>query len=460
MAVDMRFVELDNIAHSELEEELSKYDHNNYNNSFGDEAIDIVSLYFKTAGKIKLLGNKEFQISTNLSKARYSLLNTIYCVNPSIIFDNLNDFIKKHDQETYAREEDTPLTKFIFTSYSDIKELLTYFQENNYFAYNQSLVNGRASDSVFKKMEYEKRIIDLIMLSDIGYDFYKNLAASFKDYASNYLNTSGAKNKKMRNDYKQDLDLVKYSLSDINKNYNALVEANLKLVINIAKTFKKRAKSFQFNDLIQEGNIGLMKSVWKFNPYKGYKLSTYSTWWIRQSISRSLDDKDGIIRISIHKLDEYYQTKKYLEAGGELPVKRKSKSKILSSQEFAALEGSIYISSLSALVGKVKGEETCTLEEIAKDEDAVLPEDEVIGNDYDKRVALFIDRLLSKLEKDLDRRIIIGRFGLDAESNFKTLDQIGKENGYTRERIRQRERDALKKFKRFVRFGNIQEDSL
>ncbi len=331
----------------------------------------------------------------------------------------IKDLISKGKQEGELSQEE------VFNSFSD-KELTDEESEKIY-----ELLQEKSFELVEEDDSSEE--------SGGSFSAAVSGKATIKDPVSQYLKEIG---KIDLLSAEEEVELAERMEGGEQKARRDLIEANLRLVVSIAKKYVGRGLSFL--DLIQEGNMGLMRAVEKFDYRKGYKFSTYATWWIRQAITRAIADQARTIRIPVHmveKINKLYGVRRELfkKKGREPTNVEIAEEMDISVEEVSEIE-TIAEEPIS-LETPVGEEEESTLGDFVEDEDSPKPSELVFYNIFREE----LDEVLSSL-KFRERRVLEMRFGMD-DGRSRTLEEVGQEFDVTRERIRQIESKALRKLR-------------
>jgi RNA polymerase primary sigma factor len=288
-----------------------------------------------------------------------------------------------------------------------------------------------------------------VYLTDIGrvalltaeqeVDLAKRIEAGL--FAAEKLRAADAKEtKKIPAKLRRDLDEI---AADGGRARNHLLEANLRLVVSLAKRYQ--GKGLTLLDLIQEGNIGLVRAVEKFDYTKGYKFSTYATWWIRQALQRAIADQGRTIRVPVHMVEQInkaLRVKRDLatELGRDPTFEELGAVLEMTAERVEEILG--YGRETLSLETPVGDDGTATFGEFIEDADAPIAADVVDFGLLQDRLRVVLGML-----PDRSAAVMRMRFGLD-DGRPRTLDEVGKELGLTRERIRQIERDTLRELRR------------
>ena len=294
-------------------------------------------------------------------------------------------------------------------------------------------------EEIYRIIEAEG--IQIINEFEMDKDLYEQLSkeVSMDDPVKMYLKDIG---KVPLLQPEEETELAKRMIEGDQAAKKMLSEANLRLVVSIAKRYMGRG--MQFLDLIQEGNLGLMKAVEKFDYQKGFKFSTYATWWIRQAITRAIADQARTIRIPVHMVETINKlirvSRRLLQELGREPLPEEI-AKELNITEERVREIQRIAQDPVSLETPIGEEEDSHLSDFIEDEGSAAPTDAVSSTMLKEQLVGVLDTLTPREEK-----VLRLRYGLD-DGRTRTLEEVGREFNVTRERIRQIEAKALRKLR-------------
>lgn len=352
----------------------------------------------------------------NVFEARLKELVAFANDNKGVIeVDKVNDFFKE-----------------LNLNVRQIDKIYEYLEANNIVVLNPT-DDDEPSDDAILEMEDDADI-----LGDVE-DLSTMASTMSDDPVKQYLKEIGSY---PLLSISEEIELAKKIENGDEQAKQILAESNLRLVVSIAKRYVGRGLSFL--DLIQEGNLGLIKAVDKFDYNKGYKFSTYATWWIRQAITRSIADQSRTIRIPVHMsevINKTYRVSRNLlqELGREPSEQELADAMNLPIEKVREiLKVSADPISLDTPIGE---EDDSHLGDFIKDDTIMGPEDAASYAVLQDQIAKLLDTLTER-----EQRVLILRFGLK-DGRSRTLEEVGKEFNVTRERIRQIEAKALRKLR-------------
>ncbi len=388
-----------------------------------EETEDIVQAYFHSMGNISILKrNEEIELAKRLEEGK-EIIKEIVTSMP--LYKKLEASLDGKDEEDLNNSEEEKTDEALEMSLKVLDNLMIKVE----IAERKIARYGTLKD--LKKLIHEKKKhnINPIQLNTIA-----------KEVQNEYKRVESEVGIKI-DELKAKWDRITRARTLVSEAKNELITRNLRLVINIAKNYVGRGLTLL--DLIQEGNIGLMKTVDKFKYEKGFKFSTYATWWIRQAITRALIDQTKTIRVPVHMMEFYNKVTKASRELTQQLGREPSKEEIAKRLEMSTRKVEEVFKAIQdpiALQTPI-GDEDSKLEDFISDKDSPSPYSDTERNNVTEQILKVLNTLTSREEK-----IIRMRFGIGFDKDH-TLEEVGRHFSITRERVRQIEAKALRKLK-------------
>jgi RNA polymerase primary sigma factor len=413
---------------------------------FPSERTDnIIWAYLKDIGRVSLLtSEEEYLIAKRIEEGERKIRNLLFYLPQAVRElqemamqlkkDNINiiDVIKNIDEMNYTKKDEEKYKKRAISFINNVKNIF----EKRQAIQKKLAAAGRKGNKQYEKklknieQKMEETLIDLKLNKKILEEIIRKIGKQLR-----FLDEKEIKRVKRR---LMEIGAIENGLKVVK---NRLIQANLRLVINIAKKYLNRGLSFL--DLIQEGNMGLIKAAEKYDYQKGYKFSTYSTWWIRQAITRAIADYARTIRVPVHVLETMNKITKVTisllqDLGREPNLEEISLKAGLPLEKVRKI---MKVSNQPISIETPIGDDESKLGDFIPDPKSPSPFVELAGISLKEE----IDKVLSTLTPR-EEKVVRMRLGIGEKTDY-TLEEVGEVFGLTRERIRQIEAKALRKLK-------------
>ncbi|HOA83151.1 MAG TPA: sigma-70 family RNA polymerase sigma factor [Thermodesulfovibrio thiophilus] len=397
---------------------------------------DSLKLYFKCISSFPVLSKQEeTTLAKTISNKKTELIKELLYI-PFIqrkIYELSNIFSSNPEKAKEILSDDEEL------DIEQIKEIFIKVSENV-----KKIMRRKKT-----RKDILKTIFDIPLRDELTNMFIEELDHFKREIkkGSDLQITTGMSNEEFLKHFKN----IKQIFNEFTEAKNKMIESNLKLVISIAKKYTGRGLTLE--DLIQEGNIGLMKAVDKFEYKKDFKFSTYATWWIKQSINRAISEQSKTIRIPVHVIDNITKINKiyrelYENSEKEPNLEQISSTLNISSDKIADF---LAISKEPISIDISVRDDDSLLREFIEDINSPNPYEEALHNDLK-----FLIKNLFKILSHKEKEILMKRYGLNEESP-RSLEEVGKTYSVSRERVRQIELRAMRKLKQLSRFKWLRE---
>jgi RNA polymerase primary sigma factor len=411
----------------------------------GEKTDNIIWSYLKDIGKVSLLTpEEEYEIARKIEEGEREIINLLFKLPQSITeLENLQtqlkkgtvsiiDVVKNIDELNYTKKDEEKHRKKAISTINAVKHLFE----------KKTLLEREVQDpNCLNKKQLERKLKKVnakLEATITGLNLTRKVIEEIIGKVEKQIEFLDERERKSAEETFSQIHKIEKDLREVK---NRLIQANLRLVINIAKKYLNRGLSFL--DLVQEGNMGLMKAAEKYDYQKGYKFSTYSTWWIRQAITRSIADYARTIRVPVHVLETMNKITKvtislFQELGREPTIEEISKKAGLPVEKVRKI---MRVSGEPISIETPIGDDDSKLGDFIADPKSPSPLNELVKVSLKEE----IDKVLATLTPR-EEKVIRMRLGIGEKTDY-TLEEVGEVFGLTRERIRQIEAKALRKLK-------------